>query len=318
MEEFTHILISRFSIRMHENEGFRGRSTSWLFDEDRLELKLRLLEHVALASIAGGTAQPDLYMVLMDKDLPQSIRAKLEFLASQYPWVHLHSVGPGALMGMRDLGGLVGHLNIQSPYILTTNLDDDDALSDGFIGGLQQRAGEFIKQRPNAPFHWFGSTEMYEWDMVSEGSAPMGFSKPFSGNVNHVLSTGYSVLSKNYDFGPTVFTLSHNRCLDFLSATHKRAKTKSINRIRFKINLARKLLSDFKICSAVRFVFSTENASLLNSSEGSNFMGLIVNHGDNLQNVRITLGTERRAMLNEMWLKETFNVAAKKAFISTP
>ncbi len=312
IKEVYHVAITRFSIRMHSNEGFRGRSKEWLFNEVRLSQKLVLFEHVAFSSIAKGSKQPDLFLVLIDKELPETIRQQLENIIEPYHWAQTFEVEPGALANMRDIGSLLGGFAIDSKYILTTNLDDDDAIGTHYIQNLKSLVKQHRNENPNQPFHWFGSIDMQEWDILPSKEAALGFLKPYSGGVLFSLSTGFSVLSKNHPRGPNVFTLSHSRCLDFLTLNHRRTNYDRQGRFKFRVRLALNALKMGRWETVFRILRSYDFATRLDDGRTGQFQGLISNHGDNLQQGRIKSGISTRQPVRNETLQSIFNVHAQK------
>lgn len=304
--DYFHVLISRFSIRMHPEGAFRGRSKEWLFDVNRLQKKLVFFEHVTLANVLSFARKPNLYLILIDEELPNEIRSRLEELISDFSWIRLKPVPPGALSHMTSLGNLLGDENITAPYIVTSNLDDDDAIGVPFFENLHHEISTFIARGDS--FHWFGSIDMFEWDVLPSDTAPYGYIKPYSGGVMFTLSTGYSVLSKNFKAGPTVFTLSHSRCLDFLTKQHRRSNFDRKGRFRFRLRFLLNMATSFE-WHAVRLLLSKrELATRLDFQRKGEFEGLIINHGDNLQIERIEHGKERREALTSDGLIKQFNV----------
>jgi hypothetical protein len=312
-QEVFHVAITRFSIRMHAEEGFRGRSKDWLFNEDRLVKKLALFEHVCFSSISKGSEQPDLLLVLIDRELPKTIRHRLEHIIEPFSWAQTFELEPGALANMRDIGTLLGNFGIKSDFILTTNLDDDDALGVDYIQNLKTHVKQHQIQHPNQPFHWFGSIDMLEWDILPSKDAPRGFLKPYSGGVLFTLSTGFSVLTKNDPNGPNVFSLSHSRCLDFLTIKHRRKNYDRNGRFKFRVRLAFRALKMGSWSTILAIGSGQDFATRLDERRIGEFQGLIINHGDNLQAGRLQSGAQKRVPLDPQEILVRFNVQAQKA-----
>lgn len=280
----------------------------WLFDLSRLEKKLVFFEHVTLASVLASTSKPDLYYVLVDEELPREILGKIKNLISPYDWIQTREISPGALGEMTQLDSLLGHLNLPHRYVLTTNLDDDDALGLEFFKNLTRKTEALIARK--VPYHWLGSIDMYEWDVLPSDTVKLGFLKPYAGGVLFTLSTGYSVLTMNFPAGPTIFTLSHSRCLDFLTKSHRRENYDKLGRLKFRLRLFMKSLKSGKIHAALLLMGNHEFATRLDFKIPGEFEGLIINHGDNLQVDRIDGGKEKRVGLDPDLIKSKFGVQA--------
>lgn len=308
MTDVFHVLITRFSIRMSPDKGFRDKSTEWLFDESRLEHKLALFETVTFPSIIFGKRKPDLYLILVDEELPFRIKEKLEAVISKHPWVQTFTVPGQGLVNMRNIQWIKESFKISTPFVLTTNIDDDDALGNGYVENLQLRVNEHINDHANDAFHWFGSMDMYEWDMIFDTDEPLGFVKPFSGGVKFVLSTGFSVLTKNHNHGPSVFFLSHSKCLDYLTKKHRRFNYDRVGRFKFRLRLLQRA-SQMRVFSTIwKVLLGTELAARLDYNNNGSFEGLIINHGDNLQQIRLGLGKINRTPVDEMDFQNKFNI----------
>lgn len=312
MKDIYHVVVTRFSIRMHPEGALRGKSLEWLFDKDRLLQKLILFEHIALASLAKGSEQPDLLLVLIDKELPETIRQQLENIIEPYHWAQTFELEPGALANMSHIGSLLGGFAIDSKYILTTNLDDDDAIGTHYIQNLKSLVKQHRNENPNQPFHWFGSIDMQEWDILPSNEAALGFLKPYSGGVLFSLSTGFSVLSKNHPYGPNIFLLPHNFCLDFLTLKHRRENYNRRGRFKFRVRLALNALKMGRWETVFRILRSDDFATRLDDGRTGQFQGLISNHGDNLQQGRIKSGISTRKPVSNETLQSIFNVHAQK------
>jgi hypothetical protein len=306
---FYHVLISRFSVRLNPEGAFRGRTVEWLFDLSRLQKKLVFFEHVTLASVIASTSKPDLYIILVDEELPIDILKPLQDLIAPYDWIQTRKIPPGFLGKMSELGSILGHLKVPHSYILTTNLDDDDAIGRHYLQNLATQAAYLISRK--VTYHWFGSIDMYEWDVIPSEKAEYGFLKPYSGGVLFTLSTGFSVLTANFPAGPTIFTLSHSRCLDFLTRSHRRKNYDKWARFRFRFRLFMTSLKSKKFRAALLLLEGHDFATRLDFKRPGDFEGLIINHGDNLQVDRIDGGKENRITLDPEILESKFGAQAR-------
>ena len=312
MKDIYHVVVTRFSIRIHPEGALRGKSREWLFDKDRLLQKLVLFEHVSLASLAKGSEQPDLLLVLIDKELPDTIRQNLEGIIEPYSWAQTLELDAGALSKMTDLGSLLGDFAIDANYILNTNLDDDDALGADYIRNLKTMVKRHRIERPNQPFQWFGTTDIQEWDILLSQAFPLGFTKYWTGSVHHALSPGYSVLSKNHPSGPNIFLLPHNHCFDILNRKQHRKNYNQMGRFKFRVKLAITALKMGSGKTVLDIIRKTQFATRIDKKWPGQFKALMVNHGDNLQSTRIDRGASLREPCKPEIIHLNFNVNALK------
>lgn len=306
--DFHHILITRFSVRLSADSAFQGRSSEWLFNVERLKQKLVLFEHVTLASVLAGSAQPDSYLILIDTQLPDEILKSLKSLTEPYPWIQLNALNPGDLTKMQQLSGFGNEIKKQCHCVVTTNLDDDDALGIDYLKNLRAHVAEGIKKNQFGRFHWFGSIDMQEWDILPCSDAPLGFVKPYSGGVLFTLSTGYSVFTQNHNLAPTIFTLSHSRCLDYLTTKHRRVNFDAKGRRKFALTFCLRAARMGAWVEMFKFLAGQPFATRLDTDLNATFEGLIINHGDNLQGGRIKQGMEVREPLSPELLDRKFGV----------
>lgn len=306
--DFHHILITRFSVRLSADSAFQGRSSEWLFNIERLNQKLVLFEHVTLASVLAGSAQPDLYLILIDTQLPDEILKSLTSLIKPHPWIQLKAINPGDLTKMQQISGFGNEINKQYRCVVTTNLDDDDALGIDYLKNLRTHIAQGLEKNQFGRFHWFGSIDMKEWDILPCSDAPLGFVKPYSGGVLFTLSTGYSVFTQNHSFAPTIFTLSHSRCLDYLTTKHRRINFDVKGRRRFAVTFCIRAARMGAWVEIFQFFAGRSLATRLDTDLTGSFEGLIINHGDNLQGGRIEQGKSERSPLEPEYLEKRFGV----------
>jgi len=128
-----HYIITRFSINL--KEGFQKKNIK-LFDKNRLELRFLIFETFCLPSVKGQTSQNFDWIILIDKELPSKYVKRLQNLVGNQQNIHLVTY-TGFNLGTLDfIENALG--KIKSEYVITTRLDDDDALCSNFIETVQQ------------------------------------------------------------------------------------------------------------------------------------------------------------------------------------
>lgn len=122
---FEHLLLTRFNVR-------RDGSMQKTPDEAWLAHRFDLFERFCLPSLCAQTCQGFRWIVFFDEATPDSYRSKIEIYAK---WPNFQPLYVDRL-SLSDLATVLEPY-VQAPYLITTRLDNDDALSKHFIERLQ-------------------------------------------------------------------------------------------------------------------------------------------------------------------------------------
>jgi hypothetical protein len=136
--EFLHVIATRHGIGV--------------FDEQWFAYRQLMLEHLTLASLDAQTHRDFLWVIAIDRDMPPVARARLEALAADRPYIHLAETElkrdfvPDLVVRVREEAQARG-----KGWVLTTRLDDDDAIHRDLVGRLHQEARAYLAEgRANA------------------------------------------------------------------------------------------------------------------------------------------------------------------------
>jgi hypothetical protein len=213
----AHAVVTRFSYRgapaPNDSAAFQG----WLIADDpleprRLDFRFLVFEITCAASLLAQTNQDFDWILIVDRDLPRRHRSRLELLLRDRPRTHLHVYEPG-----EDLGSarwLMPYVSPGRERILTTQLDDDDALPVNFLEVLRarlDREGTYPILRTAA------SRRSEQWELVASARAPLGYRCQWH-RGNWVVSTGLSLSCPDGPDALTVLALNH-QIADFWSCT---------------------------------------------------------------------------------------------------
>ncbi len=137
MGKFTHYLITRFNVPV---EAWRlDKAGQHTLDDTWLNHRVELFERFCLPSVRQQTQQHFQWILYFDPHTPPVFRKKIESAVEFMPNTSLRFVADmNALLA--DLGSLI-HLS-PSPYVMTTRLDNDDAIGRTFIQTLQDHFEE--------------------------------------------------------------------------------------------------------------------------------------------------------------------------------
>lgn len=152
--EIQHFILTRFNLRLwnRDKEGHSVRTLGWL------EHRFRIFEEYCLPSIYNQTCQEFGWIVLFDSKTPEIYRKKIEEYKIKCPQLIPVFVEP-------DQGRFFAKIfreevvkRLKSRRVITTYLDNDDALSVKFVEDLQSRVasledGTFINYTDGYQFY---------------------------------------------------------------------------------------------------------------------------------------------------------------------
>lgn len=153
-KQLQYFILTRFNLFLwnKDKEGKKVRSKEWL------EHRFALFEQYCLPSVKNQTCQNFEWIVLFDSATPESFNSKVEWYRNECPQlisVYVESQN-GRYFAEIFRQEVVKRLNAQR--VITTYLDNDDALSIHFIEDLQKRAeslndGTFISYTGGYQFY---------------------------------------------------------------------------------------------------------------------------------------------------------------------
>lgn len=134
--ELQHFLLTRFNILLWrlDKEGGRVRTTQWL------EHRFLLFEKYCLPSILNQTCQEFEWIVLFDSKTPDSFKSRIEGYRKECPQLIPVFVEPENGRYFADIFRAEVVKRVNADRVLTTYLDNDDALNVLFVEDIQQRA----------------------------------------------------------------------------------------------------------------------------------------------------------------------------------
>lgn len=196
---FQHFVLTRFSYR-----GARVNTDDDPLDPRRLRRRMGLLEAVTAPSMASQTSQDFTWVVIVDPSLPGEFLIRLHALTDAQP--NLRIVEFRNSDEMERLHWL-DRLSSQPParWILTTNLDDDDALSEGFVEVAQREAHAAIQH--DRPLTMFGVETARHWRLVPRRSRALGSVSDW--NRSLPVSAGLSLLCDRNALELSVLAVTH-------------------------------------------------------------------------------------------------------------
>jgi hypothetical protein len=215
--KLEHFVITRFCYRKEssteEKDDLDFRFYADPLDPGILDLRWRLFETTCFPSLLGQTNQDFSLVVIVDQQLPPAYRSQLARLLRSRDRSFIRERLADA--DLAKLGWIKPLLRGAPDYILTTNLDDDDALPRTFLEEMRRRI-EMEDQGNRLPsFKVFGSKNLIQWDMVASRRAPLGWKREWqrgrsSGSGPWPFSAGFSLLCRYPDYDISVLAVDHS------------------------------------------------------------------------------------------------------------
>lgn len=139
--QIRHFILTRFNLLLwnKDKEGDKVRTTKWL------EHRFLLFENYCLPSIIGQTCQNFEWIVLFDSMTPKKFKEKIETYQKECPQLIPVFVEPengryfAEIFRVQVVKRLNENHNENEQRVLTTYLDNDDALNVRFVEDLQSR-----------------------------------------------------------------------------------------------------------------------------------------------------------------------------------
>ncbi|MBX2848863.1 MAG: putative rhamnosyl transferase [Acidiferrobacterales bacterium] len=130
--DILHVILTRFNLPSGGREKRIRQSPGWL--ENRFEL----FEKFCLPSVQNQTNQRFKWFIYFDQNTPEPFRSRAINIENAYSNITLFWVGS---LSLKDINEQILGLKVRdTSKVLTTRLDNDDALNKHFIATLQNQA----------------------------------------------------------------------------------------------------------------------------------------------------------------------------------
>jgi hypothetical protein len=144
---FRHFLLTRFSVAIFDN---RFQDRAWL------EKRFELFERFCFPSVQGQSNQSFDWFVFFDSSLPEDLRARVATY-SRFP--AFHAVYVAGRFGGSTVCEALREFAAPGKYVITSRVDNDDALAIRYIEAVQNRFDE-------QAFKFVNLTNGFIWDGV--------------------------------------------------------------------------------------------------------------------------------------------------------
>jgi hypothetical protein len=129
----AHVILTRFNLATPGRESRIRNQPGWL--EDRFEL----FERYCLPSVAGQSRHAFTWLIFFDTETPDTFKRRISTCRKTYPFVPVFT----GLFPSEGWGQAVReHVEARPGWVLTTRLDNDDALAVDFCARLSAAAND--------------------------------------------------------------------------------------------------------------------------------------------------------------------------------
>ena len=174
-----HVVVTRFSLRL-SSEAHTAHMYSQRVDPlqpERLAFRFKLFEMVCLPALLNQSSGDFDWILLVDPELPDEAVGRLKNLVGPHPRAILHRAASND--DLRTLSWMEQYFGGQHDYVVTTNVDDDDALPRRYLAAVRDAISARI-DAANAPVAIvLGTTDVLEWDLAFSDDCPLGSMAPW-------------------------------------------------------------------------------------------------------------------------------------------
>ncbi len=131
MNTFNHLLLTRFNVRVNYAQSRSGIDPEWL------QHRFKLFDQFCYPSVRNQTNQNFKWLVYFDSETPEFYKRKIDQYASWENFVPIYvdcEFNPEV-----NLKYVSNYLQELPPYLITSRIDNDDAISKTFIQTVQNK-----------------------------------------------------------------------------------------------------------------------------------------------------------------------------------
>lgn len=281
MQKFEHVILTRFNVSVDYSPSRLGLDLDWLTH------RFELFERFCYPSVFHQSNPNFRWLVFFDSETPACFQEQIKAYADWKNFIPIYV--DGMLTGRRVRQILLETLNPATQYLITTRLDNDDAISKDFVEQVQ---AEFNEQEftfisfvngyvlSDRKLYWFKYKANPFVSLVEKRTEPTpeGFKTVFS--------VAHDQLHSNQQVRQVITQPA------WLQVIHGRNVSNRVRGIRHPITLLRQ-----NFCIGLDELFSTDNSVLYWLDRGFGLLKLP------LETMILGLPKETRAFLRNMILR---------------
>lgn len=127
-KEVTHLVLTRFNTAIGYAPSRMGLQTEWLTS------RLALFERYCLPSVAGQQGAHFQWLVFFDAASPEWFRRKIEEFRTVFRAMYIDGIATDQVV----VDSIAAADLVKTPYLLTTRLDNDDAIAKGHLATVER------------------------------------------------------------------------------------------------------------------------------------------------------------------------------------
>ncbi len=204
MQEIRHLVLIPFS---YYRPGYNPKKTRDPLNPQLLRHRMKMLELITIPSLMAQKNQEFAVILIIDKRLHPDYRKRLETACSGLPEFYLHEFTP--VVTANTLEWLQPYIPASTQYLITTKLDADDALFDGYLDYLRHRALDNAVAENPVSLQFIVAQNIVQWDFFHTKTAPCGYAKPWTRHLTKIISSGLSVLCKYPELDISPMGIAH-------------------------------------------------------------------------------------------------------------
>jgi len=131
LEDFAHVILTRFNLPSAGAESYVRAKSGWL------ETRWELFERYCVPSVAMQTSREFRWIVYLDPDSPPWLKGRIAKVSSGGVFLPIYRAAVERRQLVDDIRGVTGRAH---QGLLTTNLDNDDALAADFMERVEDAA----------------------------------------------------------------------------------------------------------------------------------------------------------------------------------
>lgn len=131
MTDMTHVILTRFNVPTKGREAEIRSRTGWL------ERRFDIFEQYCLPAVAAQTNRDFIWIIYFDTATPAPFRERIARCQKEFPFIDLYREDMPLDTVVDDVRAL---LKPGRETVLTTRLDNDDAIARDFVDRLQRHA----------------------------------------------------------------------------------------------------------------------------------------------------------------------------------
>jgi hypothetical protein len=133
---FDHYLITRFNLRKAGWE--RTKNNEALLNQSWMDERMWLFSNFCFPSVAAQRNAAFTWLIFFDESTPAHYREPIAFMTASYPHIEAHYID-GMDAFYPQVKQLIAQRSSSKPYIITSRIDNDDAVHRDFIYEVQKQ-----------------------------------------------------------------------------------------------------------------------------------------------------------------------------------